>query len=509
MKKTQLIKLSLIKAIRKLGIKFKEKKYPEAYFIIKDSEYFDVKWYKRSNPDVAAAGIDPVRHYLISGWKEGRNPSAQFNAAKYRAVYPDVERLDMNPLLHFETIGRGEHRDVEPTLEWKQSQLIKGFSADDPELIEMLKQKKKSGKKRLSLMHKSAFDDINVCYITTTGRDEPILDPSSRYRCYHPAEIIDGTFKCVSVMTSRAFVAKPCLDYDVYVFHRPSESVPHLKEIIKYLRDCNKILIADYDDLIFGDSELALCSSIYLNKRATAKQTISIFENNLKGLDWFDIVTCSTQSLAAQIKKWNPKASVYVLPNVIPPSIFEMYRDDALIHEEKDTNTIMYCSGTLSHNMDFKTVEPILLSALSKDPDLRLYLFGALQLSDQWVDHPQVLTHPPVEYSELFEEMKHSAITIAPLEDSMFNDCKSRVKFLESCLAGTTLFAFPITDMKEHGPEHIVLLEKESDWEDAILNRKQYISAERRQQNYDYLRKLCDTEQFVAAFTHILQHHSK
>lgn len=38
---------------------------------------FDSDFYLSQNPDVAAAGTDPLLHFLEYGWKEGRRPSAK------------------------------------------------------------------------------------------------------------------------------------------------------------------------------------------------------------------------------------------------------------------------------------------------------------------------------------------------------------------------------------------------------------------------------------------------
>ena len=37
---------------------------------------FDASYYLSHNPDVAQAGVDPLAHYLTTGWKEGRDPNA-------------------------------------------------------------------------------------------------------------------------------------------------------------------------------------------------------------------------------------------------------------------------------------------------------------------------------------------------------------------------------------------------------------------------------------------------
>jgi len=54
--------------------------------------------------------VDPYQHYLAYGWKEGRDPSAQFSTAKYLAAYSDVKAAGVDPLLHYVEYGKAEGR---------------------------------------------------------------------------------------------------------------------------------------------------------------------------------------------------------------------------------------------------------------------------------------------------------------------------------------------------------------------------------------------------------------
>ncbi len=76
-----------------------------------DSLDFDRSYYLAQNADVAAAGVDPRAHYLVNGWREGRNPDALFNTAFYLARNPDVAAAGINPLVHFAITGWREGRD--------------------------------------------------------------------------------------------------------------------------------------------------------------------------------------------------------------------------------------------------------------------------------------------------------------------------------------------------------------------------------------------------------------
>ena len=73
---------------------------------------FDTKFYLANNPDIAAAGINPLAHYDLVGWREGRDPSAGFHTAAYLAANPDVAAAQIDPLQHYLQSGVYEGRPL-------------------------------------------------------------------------------------------------------------------------------------------------------------------------------------------------------------------------------------------------------------------------------------------------------------------------------------------------------------------------------------------------------------
>lgn len=76
--------------------------------LIQESPFFDRKWYLSRYPDVAAAGMDPVEHYVRYGVVMGRDPSPRFSTARYVQENPDLLALGNNPLAHYIRYHRGE-----------------------------------------------------------------------------------------------------------------------------------------------------------------------------------------------------------------------------------------------------------------------------------------------------------------------------------------------------------------------------------------------------------------
>ncbi|UIN32914.1 hypothetical protein [Methylobacterium oryzae] len=114
-------------------------------FLGRVPKIFDATFYLKSNPDVAASGLDPyfhyvyygssqgldpaedfhtlfyrnqsgptkldpVRHYIRYGVKLGIDPNPNFSSSSYLARYPDVAERAINPLLHYRTNGKLEGR---------------------------------------------------------------------------------------------------------------------------------------------------------------------------------------------------------------------------------------------------------------------------------------------------------------------------------------------------------------------------------------------------------------
>lgn len=82
--------------------------------VIRASGQFDADYYLSSNKDVAESGMNPLKHFLRFGAKEGRNPSAHFDVAYYLQRYPDVKASGMNPLYHYIKFGQKEGRTPTP-----------------------------------------------------------------------------------------------------------------------------------------------------------------------------------------------------------------------------------------------------------------------------------------------------------------------------------------------------------------------------------------------------------
>ncbi len=105
---------------RKVGRRFGVRASRADVEAIEATGLFDRAGYLARYPDVSAAGIDPVVHYLDIGAREGRNPCEFFDGDYYLASNPDVAAAGLNPLLHFHEFGWREsrHPSAEFDVDW-------------------------------------------------------------------------------------------------------------------------------------------------------------------------------------------------------------------------------------------------------------------------------------------------------------------------------------------------------------------------------------------------------
>lgn len=84
------------------------------YLAIEQSGFFNKEWYLKTYPDVKNDNADPVLHYLLHGYFEGRDPGPSFSTLRYLNYHRDVKEGKINPLIHFVRHGKNENRRTFP-----------------------------------------------------------------------------------------------------------------------------------------------------------------------------------------------------------------------------------------------------------------------------------------------------------------------------------------------------------------------------------------------------------
>lgn len=85
--------------------------------IIKSSTYFDEDYYRKTY--CIDKNEDAAIHYFKKGFLLGYNPSAKFDNDFYFEKNTDVLFANVNPLVHYETFGKKEQRQISEVHEYK------------------------------------------------------------------------------------------------------------------------------------------------------------------------------------------------------------------------------------------------------------------------------------------------------------------------------------------------------------------------------------------------------
>jgi lipopolysaccharide biosynthesis protein len=87
---------------------------------LRTSGLVDAVWYLQKYPEVAEAGMDPVKHYLRRGAEQGYDPNPYFHTNWYLERYPYVAASQENPLVHYVRRGTAQGNDPSPRFHTKQ-----------------------------------------------------------------------------------------------------------------------------------------------------------------------------------------------------------------------------------------------------------------------------------------------------------------------------------------------------------------------------------------------------
>ncbi|MFM0308879.1 class I SAM-dependent methyltransferase [Paraburkholderia sp. RL17-383-BIF-A] len=133
---------------------------------------------------------------------------------------------------------------------------------------------------------------------------------------------------------------------------------------------------------------------------------------------------------------------------------------------------IAYGSGTKTHDADFRVAAPAIKRVLQARPDVRFRVLGELNLPPDFAEvSGQIERLPLSNYPTYLKRLSECDISIAPLEDSVFNDAKSNIKYLEASIVRLPSLCSPRAAFRtaiRHGDTGY-LPDSLGEWEEVLL----------------------------------------
>ena len=466
-----MIKLKILKILKSINL-IEEKKFDEKQQIelIKTSPLFNQKWYLSQNPDVKAKKIGAAKHYVKYGWKEGRNPSLEFNTIEYIKKYPEILQSKLNPIIHYiqnnkcpenkEKITKEKHDIIKNSKYWNE----KWYLDNNPD-VKKAKINPIRHYLQYGLNKRNPSDQFNAklfSQLYSKVKDKCPLE----YFEHHKKEIAPFDVLLISSAPSndgvyiwRVKFIKDLLEKhgitckeeiipeisdtffeNIYackavIFSRPVCRDPHLS-IIKMIKDNNKKLIMDTDDLLFP--EYSFCSGGYKSGYISLSGTRQNMNIHSMCFNFADYCSVSTK-LIKDVIETNLKKPCKVCKNAISEEYVLSKPKKYIPNKELK---ILYASGSSTHDYDFSNMLLPLLNFILKHQDVKLTILGSSgvgSLFTKITDRVDIINK--VDFNTMLDIFERHDLLLVPLDDNEFNNAKSNIKYIEAGARATPVLA--------------------------------------------------------------------
>lgn len=185
--------------------------------LLRGSALFDRDFYYQENPDIAAAGLDPVEHYLEHGAYEGRKPHALFEVEEYIRDQPGLKESGTPALVHY--LRRGKLEEIDPFVLFDATWYLDGNPEAEASSLTPLEHYLTIGWKGSASPH-------------------PLIDPEFYRRRYpHLARLtMPAMVHFYRYGLQQTLDPHPCFDTSYYVGLYPDVASSGLNPLVHYLR---------------------------------------------------------------------------------------------------------------------------------------------------------------------------------------------------------------------------------------------------------------------------------
>ena len=158
--------------------------------------------------------------------------------------------------------------------------------------------------------------------------------------------------------------------------------------------------------------------------------------------------------LAERVREFNAMP-VSVIPNFL--NLEQIAMSDAIYAGKQasgfarnDKIHLGYFSGTPTHNRDFALIAETLARLLREDPRLVLRVAGYFQMPDCLAPlGDRIEVHPFRDFVNLQALIGATEINLVPLQDNIFTNCKSDLKYFEAAAVGSISIASPTAVLRQ------------------------------------------------------------
>lgn len=224
-----------------------------------------------------------------------------------------------------------------------------------------------------------------------------------------------------------------------------------INRFITRARNLGRDVVFDVDDLVVDPNFAHLVAYTLdedLSQDATWDHWFGYIGRIATTMRMCDRVITTNAFLAARIADCSGKP-VAIVPNFINAAqialsdrVFAAKQDGGFARDER--LHLGYFSGSPSHNRDFEIVSGALARLMDEDDRLHLRVVGYLEVKGPVTRHAdRIERYPMQDYVNLQHLIGSTELNLAPLQNNVFTNCKSELKYFEAAIVGTATIASP------------------------------------------------------------------
>ena len=226
---------------------------------------------------------------------------------------------------------------------------------------------------------------------------------------------------------------------------------PVIDRMLHRARTRGVAVLYDVDDLVFDPAYVTLILET-LDQDPWDEATLDVWYASLARngalLQMCDKAIATNEFLARRIVDFS-KLPTSIIPNflnaeqqAVSSRLFGEKRRSGFVSD--GSIHVGYFSGTPTHNRDFAIAAPALARLMDEDPRIVLRIAGFLDLDARLARHQDRIEFLPLQdFLNLQRLIAEVEVNIAPLQNNVFTNCKSELKYFEAAITGTITVASP------------------------------------------------------------------
>lgn len=248
------------------------------------------------------------------------------------------------------------------------------------------------------------------------------------YRVLQPAQLLNETgLAFVDVRDS--YVDEPSPDTDLFIFQRQISDLA--LGVIRWANRIGKKTIYEIDDQVL---KLSPANSGYeYYKNPDVRKNIEIM------LSEVDAIIVSTENLKGEFSKYNK--NIYVVPNYLDGHYIPSAPFDKKGQGELPNELVFGWAGGGQHYDDLLLLKGVVETIIDEFKNIKFAIIGCDPMLFKVPDERKILIPWTNDYQQFVKNLLIIDIGLAPIEDIIFNQCKSDLKLLEYGILGIPVVA--------------------------------------------------------------------